>query len=53
MRKYPVTNLEFYRFINESGYKTEAQTFVDGIVYHRGSFITNFTTLPIGDAYLY
>mgnify|MGYP001164865438 CR=1 FL=1 len=42
MRKYPVTNLEFYRFINESGYKTEAQTFVDGIVYHRGSFITNF-----------
>lgn len=36
MRKYPVTNLEFYRFINESGYKTEAQTFVDGIVYHHG-----------------
>ena len=36
LSKYPVTNVEFYRFITETGYRTEAEMFVDGIVYHHG-----------------
>ncbi|MBT5651570.1 MAG: SUMF1/EgtB/PvdO family nonheme iron enzyme [Nitrospina sp.] len=37
IKKYPVTNIEFYRFINETQYKTEAETLVDAIVYQSGS----------------
>ncbi len=31
--KYPVTNIEFFRFVNETQYKTEAETLIDAIVY--------------------
>jgi len=37
IKKYPVTNVEFFRFINETHYKTEAETIVDAIVYQSGS----------------
>ena len=37
INKFPVTNVEFYKFINETQYKTEAETLVDAIVYHNGS----------------
>ena len=36
MRKYPVTNIEFYRFIKETGYKTEAESTINAIVYNHG-----------------
>jgi formylglycine-generating enzyme required for sulfatase activity len=37
IKKYPVTNIEFFRFINETHYKTEAETIIDAIVYQSGS----------------
>ena len=37
IKKYPVTNIEFFRFINETNYKTEAETTIDAIVYQSGS----------------
>ncbi len=37
INKYPVTNIEFFRFVNETKYKTEAETLIDAIVYHSGS----------------
>ena len=37
IKKYPVTNAEFFRFVNETQYKTEAETIVDAIVYQSGS----------------
>jgi formylglycine-generating enzyme len=36
IKKYPVTNIEFFRFINETHYKTEAETLIDAIVYQSG-----------------
>ncbi|MZH03847.1 MAG: SUMF1/EgtB/PvdO family nonheme iron enzyme [Nitrospinae bacterium] len=37
MRKYPVTNVEFFKFINETKYKTEAESLIDAIVFHHGN----------------
>ena len=37
LRKYPVTNVEFYKFISETQYKTEAETLIEAIVYHNGN----------------
>ncbi|PIQ97354.1 MAG: hypothetical protein COV67_04730 [Nitrospinae bacterium CG11_big_fil_rev_8_21_14_0_20_56_8] len=37
MSKFPVTNIEFFRFIQETGYKTEAETTVTAITYHSGT----------------
>ncbi|MBC8288098.1 MAG: SUMF1/EgtB/PvdO family nonheme iron enzyme [Nitrospinae bacterium] len=37
IKKYPVTNIEFFRFVNETQYKTEAETLIDAIVYQSGS----------------
>jgi len=37
IKKYPVTNVEFFKFINETQYKTEAESHVDAIVYHNGN----------------
>ena len=37
IRKFPVTNIEFFCFVNETNYKTEAETLVDAIVYQSGS----------------
>ena len=37
INKYPVTNIEFFRFVNETQYKTEAETLIDAIVYQNGS----------------
>jgi formylglycine-generating enzyme len=37
LKKYPVTNVEFYKFINETQYKTEAENLIEGIVYHNGN----------------
>lgn len=34
--KYPLTNAQFYQFIHATGYKTEAELTVNGIVYHDG-----------------
>ncbi len=39
IKKYPVTNIEFFRFINETNYKTEAETLTDAIVYQSGSLV--------------
>lgn len=36
INKYPITNIEFFRFINETKYKTEAETLIDAIVYQSG-----------------
>jgi len=33
--KYPVTNVEFYRFVNETQYKTEAERGLDAVVFSR------------------
>jgi formylglycine-generating enzyme len=32
--KYPVTNVEFYKFISETQYKTEAEILINALVYH-------------------
>jgi formylglycine-generating enzyme len=37
IRKFPVTNIEFFCFVNETNYKTEAETLVDAIVFQSGS----------------
>jgi|FLOH01.1.fsa_nt_gi formylglycine-generating enzyme len=37
INKYPVTNVEFFRFISETQYKTEAETLIDAIVYQSGN----------------
>ena len=37
INKYPVTNIEFFRFVNETQYKTEAEKIIDAIVYQSGS----------------
>lgn len=37
INKYPVTNIEFFRFVNETQYKTEAEALIDAIVYQSGS----------------
>ncbi len=37
INKYPVTNIEFFRFVKETQYKTEAETLIDAIVYQNGS----------------
>ena len=39
IKKYPVTNIEFFRFINETQYKTEAETLIDAIVYQSGNLV--------------
>ncbi len=36
MRKYPVTNVEFYQFVQETDFRTEAEQSITGIVYHPG-----------------
>ncbi len=36
IRKYPVTNIEFFHFIHETGYRTEAEGDVVSIVFHNG-----------------
>lgn len=36
IKKYPVTNIEFYQFVNETDYKTEAESGIVPIVYHNG-----------------
>jgi formylglycine-generating enzyme len=37
INKYPVTNVEFYKFTNKTQYKTEAEDLIDAIVYHNGN----------------
>jgi formylglycine-generating enzyme len=46
INKYPVTNVEFYKFINETQYKTEAETLIDAIVYHNGNLTLHGNTGP-------
>lgn len=36
MKKYPVTNIEFYKFVHETDYRTEAESGIVPIVYHNG-----------------
>lgn len=36
MKKFPVTNVEFFKFVNETHYKTEAESLIDAIVFHHG-----------------
>jgi formylglycine-generating enzyme required for sulfatase activity len=36
IKKYPVTNLEFFQFVNETNYITEAEKGVTAIVYYPG-----------------
>ena len=46
LRKYPVTNVEFYKFINETQYKTEAETLIEAIVYHNGNLALHGSSGP-------
>jgi sulfatase modifying factor 1 len=46
IKKYPVTNVEFYKFINETQYKTEAETLIDAIVYHNGNLALHGSSEP-------
>ena len=46
LRKYPVTNVEFYKFISETQYKTEAETLIEAIVYHNGNFALHGSSGP-------
>ena len=46
LRKYPVTNVEFYKFISETQYKTEAETLIEAIVYHNGNFALHGSSRP-------
>ncbi len=36
VKKYPVTNLEFFLFVQDTGYRTEAELGVVPIVFHKG-----------------
>ena len=44
--KYPVTNVEFYKFISETQYKTEAETLIEAIVYHNGNLALHGSSGP-------
>ena len=46
LRKYPVTNVEFYKFISETQYKTEAETLIEAIVYHNGNLALHGSSRP-------
>ena len=46
LRKYPVTNVEFYKFISETQYKTEAETLIEAIVYHNGNLTLHGSSGP-------
>ncbi|MBT5471604.1 MAG: SUMF1/EgtB/PvdO family nonheme iron enzyme, partial [Nitrospina sp.] len=46
IRKFPVTNVEFFKFVNETQYKTEAESLVDAIVYHNGSLALHGNSEP-------
>lgn len=46
MKKYPVTNIEFYKFVHETDYRTEAESGIVPIVYHNGQ--TRQSTDPSG-----
>ena len=47
LRKYPVTNVEFYKFISETQYKTEAETLIEAIVYHNGNLALHGSSGPV------
>ena len=46
LRKYPVTNVEFYKFISETQYKTETETLIEAIVYHNGNLALHGSSGP-------
>ena len=46
LRKYPVTNVEFYKFISETQYKTEAETLIEAIVYHNSNLALHGSSRP-------
>ena len=46
LRKYPVTNIEFYKFISETQYKTEAETLIESIVYHNSNLALHGSSGP-------
>lgn len=46
IRKFPVTNVEFFKFINETQYKTEAESLIDAIVYHNGDLAIHGNNEP-------
>ena len=46
LRKYPVTNVEFYKFISETQYKTEAETLIEAIVYQNGNLALHASSGP-------
>ena len=46
LSKYPVTNVEFYKFISETQYKTEAETLIEAIVYHNGNLALHGSSGP-------
>jgi len=46
INKYPVTNVEFYKFTNKTQYKTEAERFIDAIVYHNGNLALHGSNEP-------
>ena len=41
IHKFPVSNVEYYQFVHETDYKTEAEDFIDGIVYHNGVMVSH------------
>ena len=46
IKKYPVTNVEFYKFISETQYKTEAETLIEAIVYHNDNLALHGSSGP-------
>ena len=46
INKYPVTNVEFYKFTNKTQYKTEAESLIDAIVYHNGNLALHGSNEP-------
>ena len=41
IHKFPVSNVEYYQFVHETGYKTEAEDSINGIVYHNGVLVSH------------
>lgn len=46
IKKFPVTNIEFFKFVNETQYKTEAESLVEAIVYHHGNLALHGNNEP-------
>jgi len=51
IKKFLVTNIEFFEFINQTKYKTEAETGLTAIVYHPGNKLPGSSADPSARVY--